>query len=285
MKCYLCKSNSFLERSQQVRDANNLKVIECENCGLVTLNDFSHIEEKHYEDGKMHLHQNTIEEWMKETEVDDQRRIDMLKSKMLGKKVLDFGCGNGGFLIKSNKFTQLSEGIELEKRVQEYFKKKETKIWNSLDDAINNSNEKYDLITAFHVFEHLSDPIKTLKSLTALLNLEGEIIIEVPSSDDALLTLFHNEAFGKFTYWSQHLFLFNQHTILDLVKKANLKLNWVKQIQRYGLSNHLFWLSNHLPGGHKKWSFFNSTLLDELYAEQLASIGKCDTILASISVH
>lgn len=120
--------------------------------------------------------------------------------------------------------------------------------------------------------------------MTTLLNQGGEIIIEVPSSEDALLTLYKSDAFSKFTYWSQHLFLFNQHTISDLVKKANLKLNWVQQVQRYGLSNHLYWLSNKLPGGQKKWNFLNSNLLDELYAKQLASVGKSDTIMVSISI-
>ena len=98
------------------------------------------------------------------------------------------------------------------------------------------------------------------------------------------MNFFVCESFSKFTYWSQHLFLFNQHTLSELVKKSNLKLNWVQQVQRYGLSNHLYWLSNHLPGGQKKWSFLNSNILDETYASQLAAIGKCDTIMASISI-
>ena len=34
----------------------------------------------------------------------------------------------------------------------------------------------------------------------------------------------------------------------DLGSVYNLKLNWVKQIQRYGLANHLYWLSNNKPG-------------------------------------
>jgi hypothetical protein len=69
----------------------------------------------------------------------------------------------------------------------------------------------------------------------------------------------------------------------ELVKKAGLKLNWVKQIQRYSLANHLHWLVKGKPGGQKVWSFFDSKLLEEAYAQQLASIGKCDTIMASIS--
>ena len=179
---------------------------------------------------------------------------------------------------------QIIKDLELEERVQEHYKNSTIKIWNSIDDIKLNCKESFDLITSFHVFEHLIDPISTLKSLTSLLKEGGEIVIEVPSSEDALLTLYKSESFSKFTYWSQHLFLFNQETLALLVKKANLKLNWVQQVQRYGLSNHLYWLSNNLPGGQKKWTFLNSSLLDELYASQLASVGKCDTIMASISI-
>jgi 2-polyprenyl-3-methyl-5-hydroxy-6-metoxy-1,4-benzoquinol methylase len=284
MKCYLCNGTEFVSRPGEVRDNLNVHVVECNKCGLVTLDDLSHINENHYEEGKMHSYQNTMKEWMQETEIDDSRRFKEFKRNILGKNVLDFGCGNGGFLIKALEFANLTQGLEVESRVQEYYKESSIKIWESIEDIKANSNEKFDIITSFHVFEHLIDPIATLKSLTSILKNEGEIIIEVPSSDDALLTLYNSDSFSKFTYWSQHLFLFNQKTIAELVKRSNLKLNWVKQVQRYGLSNHLYWLSNNLPGGQKKWNMLNSNLLDELYAKQLASIGKCDTIMASISI-
>lgn len=284
MKCYLCNGDTFKVKPGEVRDNKKIKVIECNSCGLVTLDDLSHITEKHYENGKMHSYQNTMREWMQETENDDLRRFEKFKKNILGKNVLDFGCGNGGFLLKAFEFANLSQGLELETRVHDHYIDSDIKIWKSIEDIKLNNNEKFDLITSFHVFEHLIDPITTLKSLTSLLKQGGEIVIEVPSSDDALLTLYKSDSFSKFTYWSQHLFLFNQKTISELVKKANLKLNWVEQVQRYGLSNHLYWLSSNLPGGQKKWNFLNSNLLDELYAKQLASVGKCDTIMASISI-
>ena len=78
------------------------------------------------------------------------------------------------------------------------------------------------------------------------------MIIEVPNSSDALLTLYENEPFQNFTYWSQHLFLFNEKTMTELVKKAGLKLNWIKHVQRYPLSNNLYWLAKGEPGGHQK---------------------------------
>ena len=80
------------------------------------------------------------------------------------------------------------------------------------------------------------------------------------------------------------MYLFNNKTLADMVKISGLKLNWIKQIQRYSLSNHLFWLSKGKPGGHKVWPFFEDKELNEKYSQSLSSMGKCDTILASVSI-
>jgi len=172
----------------------------------------------------------------------------------------------------------------LEESLKKHFKENDLIVWPSLEELIIKKEIKFDLITAFHVFEHLAEPITILKNLSKLLTREGEIIIEVPSSDDALLTLYQNEEFSNFTYWSQHLYLFNNKTMEDLIKKSRLKLNWIKQIQRYPLSNHLYWLSKGKPGGQKIWTFFEDKELNDNYCKTLASIGKCDTILVSVSL-
>jgi len=42
-------------------------------------------------------------------------------------------------------------------------------------------------------------------------------------------------------------------------------------------------LANGRPGGHQKWHFYDFPELHVAYKKQLAAIGKCDTIIASIS--
>ena len=128
--------------------------------------------------------------------------------------------------------------------------------------------------------EHLSDPIAMLKTLATKFSDKGSMIVEVPSSEDALLTLYDSAAFQHFTYWSQHLFLFNSETLRRLAKQAGLRIVSIKQYQRYSLSNHLHWLSQGKPGGHKIWNFLDSPDLNEAYANSLAAIGKCDTLIA-----
>lgn len=284
MKCYLCGSKEFFYRKGSVRDNKKIRVIECKKCSLVSLDSKNHISSRHYQEGGMHDDKKKLYDWLKEGEKDDLRRFDFFKKKIKNKNILDFGSGAGGFLIKAKTIANSVEGIELEESLKKHYTENDIIVRPSLVELLEGKIKKYDLITAFHVFEHLVDPISILKNLSKLLIKGGEIIIEVPNSDDALLTLYQNEEFSNFTYWSQHLYLFNNKTFEDLVKKVGLKLNWIKQIQRYSLSNHLFWLSKGKPGGHKIWTFFEDKDLNDNYSQRLASIGKCDTILVSVSL-
>ena len=158
------------------------------------------------------------------------------------------------------------------------------KIYKSFQDSIAWEKKKIDLITAFHVIEHLQDPRKILENLKKFLSLEGFIVVEVPSASDALLLLYECEAFQNFTYWSQHLYLFNAKTLETLVQQSGLKVISIQQYQRYPLSNHLYWLSKGKPGGHKFWSFLDSPLLQQAYADTLARIGRCDTLIAHLEL-
>lgn len=140
------------------------------------------------------------------------------------------------------------------------------------------------MITAFHVVEHLPDPRSTLTSLAGLLRPRGRMIVEVPSSEDALLTLYDCDAFQRFTYWSQHLFLFSASTLEMLVRQAGLRVVAIQNYQRYPLSNHLYWLSQSKPGGHQRWSFLDTPEMNSAYANTLATLGKTDTLIAHLEI-
>jgi 2-polyprenyl-3-methyl-5-hydroxy-6-metoxy-1,4-benzoquinol methylase len=279
MNCYLCNSTSFTRRKGQVRDAPELQILECIDCGLVTLSALGHIQPGFYEDSGMHggAERISMEAWLKDTDWDDQRRFDMLKSMLPNKKLLDFGCGAGGFLNKTRQLAESVEGVELEMRVQKYWYEQIT-IYPSVESA----GCAYDLITAFHVLEHLPEPRTMLKILANRLAKNGRLVIEVPSSEDVLLTLYDSEAFQSFTYWSQHLFLFNAETLRRLAEQAGLRIVTIQQFQRYPLSNHLHWLSHGKPGGHHKWAFLDSPELSNAYANALAAMGKCDTLIVHL---
>ena len=282
MACYLCSSEEFKIVHNGVRDNPKINVIECQNCGLVSLDQIEHITKNFYENSGMHSSKIKIENWQKETFLDDNRRFNDLYDSIFNKNVLDFGSGNGGFLKFTKNVAKNSFGIEIEKKFQPYFKNNNIIVFESIENLHNTHKIKFDLITAFHVFEHLKNPISEIKKLNYLLKNDGKIIIEVPNSDDALISLYKSKAFKKFTYWSQHLFLYNETTIKSLVEKADMKVNYIKQIQRYPISNHLYWLSKKKPGGHIKWNFFGEKFNAE-YVEILKKNKICDTISVCIS--
>jgi 2-polyprenyl-3-methyl-5-hydroxy-6-metoxy-1,4-benzoquinol methylase len=278
LNCYLCRSAALSIRKGQVRDRPDLTVLECMDCGLVTLSSHQHIKKGFYENSGMHgAEMVSMDNWLKETDWDDQRRFEMLKAMLPNKKLLDFGCGAGGFLNKAKHLAGFVAGIELELRVQKH--------WNDkivIHTNVESAGGEYDLITAFHVVEHQSDPVAILKTLVTKLSKNGRMVVEVPSSEDALLTLYDSSAFQHFTYWSQHLFLFNAETLRQLAKLAGLRILSIQQYQRYPLSNHLHWLSQGEPGGHQKWAFLDSQELKAAYANALASVAKCDTLIVQL---
>jgi 2-polyprenyl-3-methyl-5-hydroxy-6-metoxy-1,4-benzoquinol methylase len=133
MQCYLCQSTHFSTRKGMVRDAPDMQILECENCGLVMISDQAHIHDGFYENSGMHgAELKPMEVWLAETEWDDQRRFEMIKALLPNRRLLDFGCGAGGFLSKAQMLTAEATGIELEARVRDYWEGK-LEIAPSLD--------------------------------------------------------------------------------------------------------------------------------------------------------
>jgi SAM-dependent methyltransferase len=84
----------------------------------------------------------------------------------------------------------------------------------------------------FDVIEHLPDPRNLLERIKEHLGPTGKIIVEVPSADDALLTLYESDPFSRFTYWSCHLYFFNAQTLFLLTlfllaKQAGLRVRYI----------------------------------------------------------
>ena len=81
MICYLCGLNNFFIRNGNVRDDERLNILECSDCGLVTLSSTEHIRQNHYENsGMWGKRLPSIKSWLSASEEDDERRFNMLKS-------------------------------------------------------------------------------------------------------------------------------------------------------------------------------------------------------------
>jgi 2-polyprenyl-3-methyl-5-hydroxy-6-metoxy-1,4-benzoquinol methylase len=208
---------------------------------------------------------------------DDKRRVVQHNKFLKNKKILDFGCGWGGFLkkiIKAKSFT----GVELNKECIFYIKKNIKKI--IVSDNLNNLNEKYDIITMFHVLEHIPYQIETLKELKKKLTKNGKIIIEVPSADDFLLKL---KEFKKFTFWSEHLILHTENSLRKILEVSGFKRINIKYYQRYKFSNHLGWFIKRMPGGHNLYEKISDAKINKEYSDYLIRRKSTDTLIAIAS--
>jgi len=280
MKCYLCNNEKHSQVKGTVRDNPDLKFLRCNKCGLIFLNSRDHIDDKFYEKNSMEKSNLSTSIFKTEHFKDTERRYKYFYSILVNKNVLDFGCGEGHFLfkLKTEKIIPYLFALEPNKKNRKFLEENFT-LYTDIDDILDDS---LDVITLFHVLEHLKDPINVLNILYEKLKLSGKIIIEVPNANDALLNIYDSKEFAKFTYWSCHLYIFNNRTLENLLKNTNYKIVYIKQCQRYTLANHLYWLAKGKPGGHVEWSFLDDDALHLHYEKKLAEIGQCDTNVAII---
>lgn len=277
-QCRLCGSRSIELIHNGTRDNPDINVLKCTKCGLVFLSDFEQIHNGYYENSKMRPNFNRKREWNESVLNDNLRRVNTLSDIIQDKDILDFGCGEGCFLELSREKSRSVSGIELDRAVRETLNEDGYTVWESFDQC----NKKFDLITMFHVIEHLEFPIKILDQCREHLNENGKIIIETPNADDALLSLYQSNAFADFTYWGAHLFLYNEMNLINLVQKAGFKVSWSKQVQRYPIANHLYWLAQGKPGGQAVYTLFNDKILNEHYYRILSENKLCDTLMICI---
>ncbi len=208
---------------------------------------------------------------------DDLRRVTNFEKNLKNKDILDFGCGWGGFLRNIKNYKSLS-GVELRKDCINYIKNNIKKI-NILDN-INSFDRKFDIITMFHVLEHIPYQIDTLKVLKSKLKNKGKIIIEVPHAEDFLILQEDLKEFKNFTFWSEHLILHTYKSLKSILLKSGFKNINIQYYQRYNFSNHLGWFLKRKPGGHNLNKEIVSNRLNSSYCENLKKLGQTDTLIA-----
>lgn len=191
-------------------------------------------------------------------------------------RILDVGCGEG-LMVKKFAESFHTEGIEPEKHARDFCTSSGLCVHSGLE-SLEKNGELFDLISLFHVIEHVYQPSELLIRLKELLHPNGILLIETPNSMDALLTKYENTSFQNFTYWSHHPMLYSPHALSSLVTRCGFNVIENNGIQRYGLENHMYWLAKGLPGGHEVWhELFDNRVNDE-YAKNLVAAGISDTL-------
>ena len=259
-----------------VRDDPSINVFKDIHTGALVLDK---IRKQNYEtNGLSYWNSENIIDARNSTYNDDLRRYNQLKNINFN-NLLDFGCGNGGLLkiIKNNNKDKNIVGVELNNELVKYLNAENITCYNKIHEIPSNYN--FNCIMLNHVLEHLHEPIETLKKIKDKMNSKTLLIIEVPHADDFLISEYNCNKFKNFTFWSEHLILHTENSLIKLLNIAGFSNIQITYYQRYNIFNHLCWLSNGTPGGDKTTNFNDDELINT-YNNFLIKQKKTDTIIA-----
>jgi SAM-dependent methyltransferase len=210
---------------------------------------------------------------------DNLRRAADFGHLIRGKRWLDFGCGLGGMLNEMAADAASATGLEPNRDRAAIVAANGHRV---VAGAAELEAESLDVITLFHVLEHLADPLGVLRELRTRMAPGGAMLIEVPHARDALFTLYDCEPFKAFTFWSEHLVLHTRTSLRLLLAAAGFGDIEITGYQRYPLANHLYWLSRSRPGGQEKWSLLSpmNGSGQGQYENDLARMDRTDSLIA-----
>ena len=92
------------------------------------------------------------------------------------------------------------------------------------------------------------------------------------------------ESFKSYAFQKSVLMFHTRISLKTFLETAGFKNIIIQGVQRYPLSNHLYWLSKGEPGGHNIWSHLRNPELDSAYLNLLSSLDQTDTLIAIAEV-
>lgn len=152
------------------------------------------------------------------------RKTNLIDSNSQGKKtLLDIGAGTGDFLKAAKNKGWAIQGVEPNNDARMRAQEKGVNLLPSIESL---PNTKYELITLWHVLEHLPDLENQIQKLSSHLEEEGTLIIAVPNFKSYDAKYYNN-------FWAaydvpRHLWHFSKNAIKQLFSKHGLQLVKVK---------------------------------------------------------
>ncbi len=241
IKCNVCSGQSFKVIEEKYHP---YKVLKCLNCGLVFVEPQPQNITQHYSD-------NYFQPWIspeirKSREKFFQRRWKKVKSffKNQKGKLLDIGCGCGEFLYFAKKDGWEVYGTEISYFSLDYVSKTYgINIFIGNFEELPYSENFFDLITMWHVLEHLPDTKKTLTKISKIIKKDGLLVIAIPNVRSYIYNFLYRTIKGKpleiFNpdMRELHLYHFDQFSIRRLLTETGF--NIVKETVDLGTPNFL----------------------------------------------
>jgi len=149
-----------------------------------------------------------------------KRKLNLINSfHTNSNSILDVGAGTGDFLQTCKNNSWKVFGIEPNQGARNLASQKGIKLYENLSDL---SNQKFDVITLWHVLEHVDNLFEVIEQLNKLLHENGRLVIAVPNhkSYDAN---YYKEFWAAYDV-PRHLWHFSQNSISKLFSKFNFKV-------------------------------------------------------------
>jgi len=250
--CPVCQAASFspvLSCKDHFLSLEVFEIAQCSHCGLRFTNPRPFADElgKYYQSTEYISHSNSkkglfnsIYQLVRSYTL--SRKYKLISQHARGTRILDIGCATGEFLHFMKTKGWETRGIEPDEAARKQavlnyqLEVDNEKHLQSLD------SESFDVITMWHVLEHVSDLQLRMKDLNRLLKPGGLLVIAVPNPDSG-----DAKTYGPF--WAgydvpRHLYHFTRESMSNL------------------LGQHSFTLRKILP---MKWDAFYVSLLSEKY--------------------
>ena len=157
-------------------------------------------------------------------------------------RYLDVGCGSGASLGTARALGWRVAGIEIDLAAAEKARRFTDRI--HVGDVLSApfDPESFDVVTAFHVLEHVPDPIAVLRRMLVWLSPGGLVIVEVPNAGGLGARLFGRAWCGL--ELPRHLSHFTVESLMRAVQQAGGRVLWCRHgaKPRYFLWSLGFWL-------------------------------------------
>lgn len=148
-----------------------------------------------------------------------KKKVNLINVQSLKGKLLDIGAGTGDFLVAAKKDGWQTTGVEPNEKAQTIAIAKGVNFAANLSDLENYS---FDVITMWHVLEHVPNLDDYIIELKRLLKPNGTILIAVPNFKS-----FDANYYGRF--WAafdvpRHIWHFSKIAIEKIFAEKEMKL-------------------------------------------------------------
>lgn len=255
--CPLCQRDDIELLSQNLRRGDG-SVWFCPSCdiGFLANRDFDPINYYRYDYRKTVSHKSepsaTNPEEIFSTYVEKQmeRLHEVTPFIKRESKFLELGASAGQFIHHILGKCDSINAVELDNDCKLFLEK--FPCVDVSGEPLGSSHfygSEFDVICAFQVMEHVSDPIKFLREIYKSLAPGGVAFVEVPNLCDPLLALWDIKEYKDFYYHEDHLFYFSEKSLTLCASAAGFDNNKISFnfTQDYNLLNHLHWITMRQP--------------------------------------